>query len=170
VRLLKQDQSAFCTTFIDYYGRKGPFPGEDGIGEHDPTAHKKTILETAFHEDVAEALGRRFDARQFIPYIQMYEFEGLLLSDPARCAEGLYEPALAPYLRAIRDQFPTPEDVNDDRATAPSKRIQRLCPGYDKPVGGTLAALAIGLDRIRASCPLFDGWVARLTQLGGPAA
>jgi hypothetical protein len=39
----------------------------------------------------------------------------------------------------------------------------------DKPAGGTLAALTIGLDRIRASCPLFNAWVARLAQLGEPA-
>lgn len=169
VKLLKEHPTAFCTTFIDYYGRRNVFPGEDGIGKFDPVGQKKTALETAFHADVAQELGRRFNAARFIPYIQMYELEGLLFSDPEGLARGLYKPELAPQLMAIRAQFATPEDINNDRATAPSKRVEALFPGYDKPVGGTLAALTIGLDQIRASCPFFNSWVTRLTHLGRPA-
>lgn len=169
VKLLKEDSKAFCTTFIDYYGRGNAFPGEDNIGKFDTIVEKKTKLETAFYADVEQALGPRFEATRFIPYVQMYEFEGLLFSDPEGLAEGLYKPELTLQLKAIRAQFTTPEDINDDRTTAPSKRVLALFPGYDKLVGGTLAALTIGLGQIRASCPLFDNWVVRLTQLGHPA-
>ncbi len=166
VKLLKEHPTAFCTTFIDYYGRGGAFPGESGVGKFDPVAEKKRTLEAAFYADVAQELAPRFEASRFIPYIQMYEFEGLLFSDPERLAVGLYKPEIVAQLMAIRALFPTPEDINNDKVSAPSKRILNLFPGYDKPVGGTLAAHRIGIDRIRASCPLFDSWVARLTQLG----
>ena len=168
VKLLKEHPTAFCTTFIDYYGRGGAFPGEKNLGNFDPVVEKKTKLEAAFYAEVEQDLAPRFDATRFIPYIQMYEFEGLLFSDPEGLATGLYKPELASQLMAIRALFPTPEDINNDKMSAPSKRVLKLFPGYDKPVGGTLAALTIGLDRIRASCPLFDSWVARLTQLGHP--
>jgi hypothetical protein len=165
VKLLKQHPAAFCTTFIDYYGRGDAFPGEKSLGKHDSVLEKKTTLEAAFHADVAQDLAPRFDATRFIPYIQMYEFEGLLFSDPERLAVGLYKPEIAAPLTAIRALFPTPEDINNNKLSAPSKRILGLFPGYDKPVGGTLAAHTIGIDRIRASCPLFDSWVTRLVQL-----
>jgi hypothetical protein len=40
--------------------------------------------------------------------------------------------------------------------------VLALVPSYDKPFLGPLAALAIGLDRIRSECPHFDGWLAKL--------
>jgi hypothetical protein len=46
--------------------------------------------------------------------------------------------------------------------TAPSKRVQALVPGYEKPLLGTLAVIEIGLDKIRAECPHFQRWIERL--------
>jgi hypothetical protein len=40
-----------------------------------------------------------------------------------------------------------------------------LKPSYEKPLLGALAALEIGLEKIRAECPHFDGWVRRLESL-----
>ena len=37
-----------------------------------------------------------------------------------------------------------------------------LVHGYEKPLLGTLAVLEIGLDAIRAECPLFRQWLERL--------
>ncbi len=59
----------------------------------------------------------------------------------------------------IRDQFRTPEEINDSPATAPSKRVEALVEGYQKPLLGVLAVLEIGLSRIREVCPHFDGWL-----------
>ena len=49
----------------------------------------------------------------------------------------------------------------------PSKRIIALYPGYErqKPLIGVLAALEIGLPKIRAECPLFDAWLSKLENL-----
>lgn len=170
---LKSDPTAFVTTFFDYYGlvhkQTSQFPGKAGLGKLDGAAKKKRAIEDAMVREIADALGRRFDARRFIPYVQMHELEGLLFSDPERAAAGMYQAQIAPALRAIRDQFPTPEDINDDPVTAPSKRIQGLMPAkvrYDKVTVGNLAALTIGLDAIRAACPLFDDWVTKLLALG----
>jgi hypothetical protein len=100
----------------------------------------------------------------------MHEFEGLLFSAPERAAAGMYRPDIAPALRAIRESFATPEDINDDRKTAPSKRIEAIIPGYNKPTLGNLAAIEVGLDAIRMACPLFDDWLTKLEQIGQPPA
>jgi hypothetical protein len=102
---------------------------------------------------------------RFIPYVQMYEYEALLFSDAAKFAQGIEKPELAPEFQAIRSSFVTPEHINDSRETAPSKRIIKLMPGYQKPLYGTLAAIEIGLHAIRRECQLFNEWIEKLEAL-----
>jgi len=104
-------------------------------------------------------------ARQFLPYVQMYEFEGLLFSDVEKLASGLGVTEVRDSFAAIRDGFSTPEEINDSPETAPSKRLLALMDRYEKPLYGSLAALEIGLDKIRNECGRFDGWVSRLEKL-----
>ena len=82
-------------------------------------------------------------------------------------SRGIGRPALEANLKAIRDQFPTPEDINDSPETAPSKRVEHLVAGYQKPLLGTLAVLEIGLDCIRQECKHFDDWLSKLESLAG---
>ncbi len=61
--------------------------------------------------------------RRFIPYIQMYEFEALLFSDPAKLALAIDSPKQGLIFKKIREQFDSPEAINDSAQTSPSKRI-----------------------------------------------
>jgi hypothetical protein len=97
----------------------------------------------------------------------MHEFEGLLFSDCASFSRGISRPDLEGDLRQIRNAFATPEEINDSPTTAPSKRVEALVAGYRKPLLGVFAALEIGLDRIRAECPHFNGWLTQLESLVG---
>ena len=92
----------------------------------------------------------------------MHEFEALLFSDCAAFAHEIGRPDLEPAFQQIRDEFESPEDINDSAVSSPSKRVERLAPGYEKPLLGILAVLEIGLDRIRAQCPHFDHWIESL--------
>ena len=82
----------------------------------------------------------RPDVRRVFPYVQKHEFEGLLFSDTASFGAIL---DIADHgvetLAAIRRQFATPEDINDDPNGAPSKRIAQAVSGYRKrwPAGRT---------------------------------
>jgi uncharacterized protein DUF4276 len=55
--------------------------------------------------------------------------------------------------------------VNDNKETAPSKRILKMSPGYEKPLYGSLAASEIGLRIIRRECCLFNSWLSELEML-----
>lgn len=68
-------------------------------------------------------------------------------------------------LDQIRQQSGTPEHINDNSTTAPSKRIKALIPKYNKVLHGLLVAGETGLDRIRNECPRFNGWLTRLESL-----
>lgn len=153
------------TTMVDYYalpqtgGRAWPGRAEAG---RLPFAQKAITVEDALFADISRNMGGNFDARRFIPFVMMHEFEGLLFSDCDRFASGIGWPDLAPKFQAIRDQFATPEEINDSSITAPSKRVQKLVPGYQKPLLGVLAVIEIGLDKLCAECPHFRYWIERL--------
>ena len=107
-------------------------------------------------------MGPGFDGRRFIPYAAMHEFEALLFSDCARFADAIGRPEIASGFQGIRNVFQIPEEIDDSPKTAPSKRVEALAPGYRKPLFGTLAALEIGLCRMRREYPHFADWLARL--------
>ncbi len=164
---LKEDAKCLSTTMMDFYAL--PQTGDrawPGRAEAAQLAfsEKAASVESALLEDICSEMGDGFEQSRFVPYVMMHEFEGLLFSDTTRFGQGIGRPDLSPQFQAIRDQFATPEEINDSPFTAPSKRIINLVPGYEKPLMGTLAVLEIGLDAIRQECPLFRGWIERLEQ------
>lgn len=164
VRARLGDSSAFCTTFFDFYGLPSNFSGKEQALQH-PSITKKAAC---IKEALTASLATKLDAsglRRFIPYVQMYEFEGLLFSAPEKLAQACENPGLIPSLIAIRQQFPTPEDINNSPHSAPSKRILQLQPGYDKPLHAAIAALDTGLDVIRRECGLFNQWLNEIAAL-----
>lgn len=165
---LKEDTGCLATMMVDYYGLpqtgEKAWPGRAEAGDL-PYAQKAACIERALFADVVQALGGEFEARRFVPFVVMHEFEGLLFSDCNGFADGIGQPRLAQPFSEIRRQFATPEEINDSPITAPSKRVEQLVEGYEKPLLGTLAVLNIGLDTIRGECPHFRDWLARLENL-----
>ena len=143
----------FVTSLVDFYGFRDK--GNASVEE----------LEERVHGSVVDKISRSFDESRIYPYVQRYEFEGLLFSHTnAFVCLDVPEETLS-ELSSIRSQFTTPEDINDNADTAPSKRIEKLIPTYDKSLSGPLVALEIGLDKIRAECPRFNEWLIRLETL-----
>jgi len=162
---LRGDRAAYCTTMFDFYGLERGFPGTP-LPSDLSNVDKVIRIERAMKEDiVAEVPDLRPDVR-FLPYLQLHEYEGLLFSDPEAFANGISQSHLTPQLQAIRQSFPTPEDVDDSPDTAPSKRVFGVCPSYNKVLDGTRAASAVGIEAMRHECPHFRDWVESLVQLG----
>ena len=164
IRHLNGDKGCLFTTMVDYYG----LPQEDerawpGRKEASDAAfpHKAKIIETAIIADLAQSESEA-TLRRFMPFVTMHEFEALLFSDCSIFAASVGQSALAPAFQEIRDTAGSPERINDSRETAPSKRVEKLIPGYKKPLFGKIAAVAIGLDSMRAACPHFNAWIEQL--------
>ena len=144
------------TSFVDFYGFRD---------KADLTVDQ---LERAVEGKVETRIGRHYDASKVVVYVQRHEFEGLLFAD----LDGFRKVGLAVdearlvQLRGVRRRFPTPEDINDDSTTAPSKRILALLPDYRKRLHGPLIAEDIGLATLRAECRRFGDWMDRLERLG----
>jgi len=162
--LLKQHRDTICTTMFDYYGLPNDFPGLP-IKENYQAFQKAEIIERAIKQDIMQTLGYSINPDRFIPYIQIHEFEALLFSDPHALARGVYRNDLAPAFESIRNAFQSPEDIDDNPNTAPSKRIKNICNDYSKTIHGILAAIEIGLSKIRSECLHFDQWLRKLENL-----
>ena len=80
-------------------------------------------MQDALRDDVVTEMGNRFDSDRFMPFVVMHEFEGLLFSDCAAFSRGIGRSDLDVSLREIRNDFTTPEEINDSPITAPSKRV-----------------------------------------------
>lgn len=165
IRHFRQDAHCLATTMVDYYalpqsGVKA-WPGRSDAARL-PFPQKAATVQAALLADISAAMGSSFNPARFAPYVMMHEFEGLLFSDCDNFSKGIGRPDLAPDLQAIRAQFGSPEEINDSPLTCPSRRVAELVPGYEKPLLGTLAVLAIGLPAIRAECPFFRAWLERL--------
>jgi hypothetical protein len=165
VRHLKEDAAARSTLMVDYYAM--PSTGERAwpgrlVRENIGTLSKAQAVEAALLADVKTAFDTNFNPKRFLPFVLMHEFEGLLFSDCEAFAKAIGRSSMAPVFSAIRNCFATPEDINDSPETAPSKRIEDIVPGYEKPLCGALAILEIGLDKLRQECPHFNTWLSSL--------
>ena len=169
LRHLKEDRRCIATTIVDYYalpqsdGRA--WPGRSAASRALPS-EKASIVNKAIAADVIREMGGDFNPLRFVPFVVMHEFEGLLFSDCKGFGNGIGRSDLIARFQEIRDQFTTPEEINDSPMTAPSKRVEALVQGYQKPLQGTLAVLEIGLPKIRAACPNFNNWILQLEALG----
>ncbi len=165
---LTEDATSYSTTMIDYYAlpQSGPgaWPGRAAAGLS-PYVSKSAIVTSALANDIAARMGGGFDPARFIPYVMMHEFEGLLFSGCAAFARGIGREDLILALQQVREQFRSPEEINDSPITAPSKRVADIVRGYEKPLMGTLAVIEIGLDTIRSECPHFDAWIKLLESI-----
>lgn len=161
---LKQDGSARVTTMFDLYRLPSDFPGYgDSITPPDPFRRVRH-LERRLADAIADP--------RFIPHLQLHEFEALLFSDVAAIDEVMrltIDESQLDALRDIRQAFASPEEIDEGADTAPSKRLLKLYPTYDKPLYGSLIAERIGLRRLRAECAHFAEWIATLEGLNASA-
>ena len=167
LRLIKRDQAmgnVWFTTMIDLYGLPADFPGYQRARTVPDPWQRVAHLEQEFGKDVA--CGR------FVPYLQLHEYEALVLAVPERLQAYYggdeYQDAIA-RLKDVASRHSSPEEIDDGETTAPSKRIISEIPAYedDKAHAGPLIAESIGLPVLRERCPHFGEWLSTLENLAG---
>lgn len=161
-RLMREDghADALFTTMVDLYALPSEFPGLNEARKKTQPSDRVAVLEAAFQAEMSD--------RRFYPYIQLHEFEALLYCDLSQLQRRISnsEAAITALTRDVVGL--APEDINEGATTAPSKRIIRHLPIYEKTKVriGAPAAAAIGLSILRAQCPHFNAWVSKLESLG----
>lgn len=124
---LKEDnnEEARFTTMFDLYALPNGFPKFQEAKKYKDPYERVEFLENAFREDI--------DDRRFFPYIQLHEFEALIMSKPEALKYEYFEheDSIKQLVELLREKE-NPELINDKPETAPSKRILKLIPEYDK--------------------------------------
>jgi len=145
------------TSMFDLYALPADFPGfEDSKKIIDPY-EKVEFLESELAKDI--------DDFRFIPYIQLYEFEALLFTNPKKLKIEYfdYQSSINKLIKIV-EKIGNPELINDNPETAPSKRIIKLIPDYNKVIGATIIG-EIGIENLKAGCKHFNDWVLKLEGL-----
>ena len=162
LRWMKEDQNteARFTTMFDLYALPKDFPDFDNAYKKVDPYERVTFIEKALKEDIQDY--------RFIPYIQLHEYESLILSKPDKFEIMFpkHERQIA-NLEELVKSFISPELINDGQETAPSKRIIKEIPAYKslKKTAGVAIAQQIGLETIRKRCPHFNEWITKLETL-----
>jgi len=156
VRLLKDPQIHLVTTMIDYYALPNDFPGYQSVTSSSGI-DRIHFLEQEFSNDI--------NNRRFLPYLQMHEFEALVFA----AHENFHfafpnQPNKIRQIRSIVDQFTSPEEIDNDIHTAPSKRLKRIFTTYQKIVHSGLILSRFSVDTLRSRCPHFNEWLMKIMQ------
>ena len=161
---LKQRPDIYVTTMIDYYGIK-EWPGIADISQNYSIQDISKYLNEQTINALCEYLPQLQITTRFIPYMIMHEFEALLFSDSKILAQSLNidEHKITKTVKTLA----TPEEINNSRETAPSKRLDGFTETgkFAKTTTGIAIAIKIGIPCIREKCFLFNQWLESIENL-----
>lgn len=154
-------ENTYYSSFIDLYA----FPQDD----ESPYTQQIRQISNPYEKvnTLESAIGKDINHPRFIPYVQLHEFEALVLVVPERLL-SMY-PSGETSIDKLKKEIGNtpPEEINDSPTTAPSKRIIKYLPDYkwEKAQVGALIAEDIGIFELRRKCPHFNEWITKIENL-----
>lgn len=158
--LLQNETDILVTTFIDFYKLDTDFPNFNSSMKISDKFEKISNLEKALYDKI--------NNNRFIPYIQLHEFEGLLFAskDGFENLPNIDEKSLEILISYVYEHE-NPELLNDNRQTAPSKRLENIIHKYNKKkliFGIDIIAHTNTISPILVRCERFSKWTNHLIQ------
>jgi hypothetical protein len=168
--LIYQKNQPFVSTFFDLYALPTNFPNYADAQKCNNLEDKVKLLNQGLNQEIINSFD--FLGKRFFAHIQPYELEALLFSDTQMFASIEPNWKIAEEknqaLEKIRQEFESPEHINNSPETAPSKRLEKVLnhPKYSKNNRHiVIAAKKIGLAKIEQECLHFRSWMNQLRQL-----
>ena len=160
IKQAMKSPDCYVTTMIDFYKLPSDTPGFDKVNEIQSPYEKVQFIENEIKNSL------KLEKDIFIPYIQLHEFEALLFSDISLLKDSYFEDKydISPLLKCA-EEISNPEMIDNGEDTAPSKRILKCIPCYNKPVAGVSVCSKIGVDKMRSKCSHFDEWLVKLENV-----
>jgi len=152
--LCKQHKNEILTTMFDYYGLPENTPGiEDVSGS---LYERVSRIERAIETDI--------NMPNLFFNLIVHEFEGLLFTETS-AFQSITDNATIIKLQEIKDEFNSPEHINNSVDTAPSKRLEAFIPNYAKILNGTILSERIGINAIMSQCKHFREWIMKIRAI-----
>lgn len=154
LRLFSDTSATIVTTMIDYYGLPDDFPGF--LSRPTSNCYERVeFLENKFQEDI--------NRKNFLPYLQLHEFEALILSNIESFKKVFSDKEIqVQKLEELSLSYNSPEEINENSKTRVSKRIKEILPEYEKILHGQLILMNSNLDKIRDKCSHFNNWLKKI--------
>ncbi len=160
---LKQRSDHFVTLFIDYYGTNPQWPGMSNLNERYAPVEIANIINKATENEINKLFTDFNSQNRFISNIAIHEFEALLFSDTEILSNQLN--ISEDVIKDIINECGEPEKINNSPQTAPSKRLSQSYSRYKKTTTGIAIAKAIGIEKMRKECFVFNSWLEKLEKL-----
>lgn len=162
-----QRPNVYFTTLIYLYALPTDFPGH-AQSLHISDCYQKVAHLEAKISELATELGL---GENFIPHVELHEFETLILVEPEALKIIFLEDQ--PAIKRLTDDiasFRNVEEINHTPHGAPSKRIAHHSKVYGKykraEKNGVIDIIQhIGLAKLRKCCKHFDQWISCLENL-----
>ena len=152
--LLKDTSADIVTTMIDYYALPNDFPGYSNRPFGTCYARVE-YMENQFSADI--------NHHKFLPYIQLHEFEALIFASEEKIPGAFINvPGKLRQVTAINNSFNSPEEINENPSTAPSKRLKNIFPDYEKTFHSQLILAQVNIETLRTKCSHFNSWITKL--------
>jgi hypothetical protein len=153
--LLRSSHLHRVSILVDFYAYPRDAPGATCCGRpHQP--RRCADLRIAA---MAAAIGNP----RFVPHVVLHEFETWVIAAATGTSHVLGDEAVARLLQAqARSVNGDVELLNDSLATAPSKRVVRCWPDYDKVTDGIEVIREAGLPAVMERCPGLTTWIGQL--------
>lgn len=149
------------TTLIDFYALPKDFPMFEESKKILNKLDRVSFLEQNIKDEIERSQNRKFE--NFIPYIQLHEFEALVFSSVEAIYNNIENSKIdKKEIDKIFANYSNPEDINDDPNTAPSKRLKKYIKGYNKIIDGIAIIEEQGLSTILNKCPRFKSWMEKV--------
>ena len=156
------------TTMVDLYALPSDFPGVSTVPGHLPFRVKLAQLEK---ELAAHVEGLGVHSGRFTPYIAAHEFETMAFANLDALGTLFlgHESKIADLKREVAG-ISDIESINSTPEGAPSNRIAKYIPVYDKYKGNDQSGIVnvlevIELPQIRSACKHLDEWLTQLESL-----
>jgi len=157
----QHDKNVFISVMVDLYAfpKGGNTVYDEEVNRQQNGKNKALLLQVKMAD--------RMQYQNFIPYVQLHEFESLLLSKPEALQAFYIDKAKEIENLKTEINGMHPEDINETPEGAPSKRIIKYLPTYtkQKTTAGVATAEKIGLPFLRENCHHFNDWVKKLESI-----
>jgi hypothetical protein len=154
-RLLGATNYRCVSILVDFYAYPRNGPGVECCSR----PHQPRKCAELRSQAMADAIGNP----RFVPHVVLHEFETWVIAAAVGAGSVLGDVAIAKALQAEAHSVGGDvELLNDSRQTAPSKRVLRCWPDYDKVTDGIEVIREAGLGTVMGRCPGLEVWVRQL--------
>lgn len=164
--LLFEKDQPIISTLVDLFR----FPVQSGVPDEEKLLKQLSanvdidVRLSGLQSVLFEAVQKINPYPNFIPYIQKYEFEALLFSNPE--AFSLENESIQKAVADVTSVFPNPEDINTSPSGHPAQRLIDIYAThnakYEKGADAVDIAELIGIEVMLEKCPRFRDWVETL--------